>query len=96
MALLKLNNITLDIPWSLETKTSYICNTEPTVFLWLSGSIALAAQKVVGSIPREHTLIKKCISWMHCKSLWIKASAKCINVNVNVSLDHKAQVYLQQ
>ncbi len=20
---------------------------------------------------------------MHCKSLWIKASAKCINVNVN-------------
>ncbi len=21
---------------------------------------------------------------MHCKSLWIKASAKCINVNVNV------------
>jgi len=35
---------------------------------WLS--IALAAQKFVGSIPREH-----------CKSLWIKASAKCINVN---------------
>ncbi len=25
---------------------------------------------------------KKCIAWMHCKSLWIKASAKCINVNV--------------
>ncbi len=23
---------------------------------------------------------------MHCKSLWIKASAKCINVNVNVIL----------
>ncbi len=22
---------------------------------------------------------------MHCKSLWIKASVKCINVNVNVS-----------
>ncbi len=21
---------------------------------------------------------------MHCKSLWIKASAKCINVNVNI------------
>ncbi len=32
-----------------------------------------------------HILIKKkkCIAWMHCKSLWIKASAKCINVNVN-------------
>ncbi len=27
---------------------------------------------------------------MQCKSLWIKASAKCINVNVNVNdLPHK-------
>ncbi len=25
----------------------------------------------------------KCIAWMPCKSLWIKVSAKCINVNVN-------------
>ncbi len=33
--------------------------------------------------PREHTYrLKKCITWMHCKSLWIKASVKCINVNV--------------
>ncbi len=35
---------------------------------------------------------KKCIAWMLCKSLWIKASAKCINVNVNVifsSSNHK-------
>ncbi len=31
-----------------------------------------------------HILMKKkCIAWMHCKSLWIKVSAKCINVNVN-------------
>ncbi len=29
-----------------------------------------------------HIVIKTCIAWMHCKSLWIKASAKCINVNV--------------
>ncbi len=29
-------------------------------------------------IPREHTYWQyKCIAWMHCKSLWIKASAKC-------------------
>ncbi len=29
------------------------------MFLWLSGkSIALAVQKVVGSIPREHTYKK--------------------------------------
>ncbi len=44
-------------------------------------SIALAAQKVVGSNPRKHKY-KTCITWMQCKSLWIKASAKCINVNV--------------
>ncbi len=35
----------------------------------------LAVQKVVVSIPKEHILIKK-----NSKSLWIKASAKCINV----------------
>ncbi len=29
-----------------------------------------------------HTDKKHCIAWMHCKSLWIKGSAKCINVNV--------------
>ncbi len=30
---------------------------------------------------------------MHCKSLWIKASAKCINVNVNVNEDfHTIQI----
>ncbi len=39
----------------------------------------------LGFIPREHTY-KTCITWMHCKSLWIKASAKCINVNVNISI----------
>ncbi len=26
---------------------------------------------------------------MHCESLWIKASAKCINVNLHVTLYHK-------
>ncbi len=34
----------------------------------------------MGSIPREHTYWQyKCIS---CKLLWIKASAKCVNVNI--------------
>ncbi len=43
---------------------------------WLEHCIGSA--KVVGSIPREHTYWqKKCIDWMHCKSLWIKASDKC-------------------
>ncbi len=32
----------------------------------------------MGSIPREH-ILTKCIA---CKSLWIKASAKCVNVNI--------------
>ncbi len=40
----------------------------------------------MGSIPRE----SKSWTWMQCKSLWIKASAKCINVNVRVwPLIHK-------
>ncbi len=41
--------------------------------------------KIMGSIPRERQdLIKnvETVTWMQCKSLWIKASAKCINVNV--------------
>ncbi len=29
-------------------------------------------------------ILKKIVAWMHCKSLWIKASAKCINVNVTL------------
>ncbi len=40
----------------------------------------VSSAKVVGSILREHTY-KTCITRMHCKLLWIKASAKCINVN---------------
>ncbi len=31
---------------------------------------------------------------MQCKSLWIKASAKCINVNVNI-YKKKKKKYLQ-
>ncbi len=37
-----------------------------------------SSTKVVGSIPRKHTYWQyNYIPWMHCKSLWIKASAKC-------------------
>ncbi len=32
---------------------------------------------------------------MHCKSLWIKASAKCINVNVNVNVKTEDSFVLQ-
>ncbi len=46
---------------------------------WLEHCVSSA--KVVGSIPREHMYWqKKCITWMHCKSLWKKVSAKCINI----------------
>ncbi len=31
---------------------------------------------------------------MHCKSLWIKASAKCLNVNVNVTSAKNINVHL--
>ncbi len=43
--------------------------------------------KIMGSIPRESKSWSKVktVTWMQCKSLWIKASAKCINVNVNVN-----------
>ncbi len=30
---------------------------------------------------------------MQCKSLWIKASAKCINVNVNVTVNQLTGLY---
>ncbi len=54
-----------------------------TLFLWLSGR-ALHLQcrwLCVQFTGNTHTDIK-CIAWMLCKSLWIKASAKFINVNV--------------
>ncbi len=48
------------------------------VFLWLSGRALRQQCKGCGFDSQEtHTDKKKCISWMHCKLLWIKASAKC-------------------
>ncbi len=40
--------------------------------------------KIMGSIPRESKSWSnvKTVTWMQCKSLWIKVSAKCINVNM--------------
>ncbi len=40
--------------------------------------------KIMGLIPRESKSWSnvKTVTYMQCKSLWIKASAKCINVNV--------------
>ncbi len=58
----------------------FLKSNVPVVQWW---SIALVVQKVVGSIPREHTYRhtdNTRIARMHCNSLWIKESAKCINV----------------
>ncbi len=65
-----------------------------TVAQWLEHCVS--STKVVGSIPREHMYWqKKCITWMHCKSLWIKASDKCINVyNWNACSNVKYEVFL--
>ncbi len=74
-----------DVSKSIGTVTSQVFLSDPWcpvalitcsyVAQWLS--IALAAQKVVGSIPREHTCnTQKCI----------KVSAKCINVNAIIQI----------
>ncbi len=63
-----------------ETKREWIC-----VFLWLSGrALCLQHKRLWVQFPGNWHTDKKCIAWMYCKSLWIKASAKCINVNVNL------------
>ncbi len=60
-------------------------NNNVAVAQWLEHCVSIA--KLVGSIPRKQTFWQyKCIAWMHCKLLWIKASAKCTHVNV---INHK-------
>ncbi len=51
---------------------------------WLS--IAVSSTKGCGFNSQGTHIVTKNIAWMHCKSLWIKASAKCINVNVAVRI----------
>ncbi len=43
--------------------------------------------KGMSSIPREWASLIKPIPWMQCKSLCIKASVKCIILNVHISLN---------
>ncbi len=57
----------------------------------------VSSAKVVGSIPREHIYWQyKGITWMHCKSLWIKASAKCINVYYEINTIKKTTLSRQE
>ncbi len=63
--------------------------TEPqlshrNIYIYMLSCGSVVEHCVVGLIPREHILTKNCIAWIHCKSLWIKASAKCIHVNVYI------------
>ncbi len=72
---------------TLTQRMEYKADTPHVTYVpvaqWLEHCVS--STKVVGSNPREHTYWQyKCITWMHCKSLWIKASAKYINVNVNM------------
>ncbi len=64
-----------------------------SIYQYPCGSVVehcVSSAKVVGSIPREHTYWQyKCIAWMHCKSLWIKVSDKCLNVNVKAHSHYK-------
>ncbi len=57
------------------------CKDFVSMFLWLSGRAL--CQQCKDRVPGNTHTDNKCIAWMHCKSLWIKASAKCINVNAN-------------
>ncbi len=51
------------------------------MFLWLSGRALRWQRKRLWVQFQENTHTdKKCISWMHCATLWIKVSDKCINV----------------
>ncbi len=66
------------------------CKVDQIVFycVFLCGSVVehcVSCAKGCGFDSQgTHILMKMLITWMHCKSLWINASAKCINVNVCV------------
>jgi len=50
--------------------------------LWLNGrALRQQRKRLWVRFPGNTYTDKKCVTWMHCKSLWIKASAKYIHVN---------------
>ncbi len=55
----------------------FVC-VDANKFLWLSGRVLRYQRKGCGFDSQgTHVPTKICITWMHCKSLWIKASDKC-------------------
>ncbi len=74
-----------------KTKLKEFCNT---THVFLCGSVVehcVSCAKGCGFDSQGTHVQLKCITWMHCKSHWIKASAKCINVNVNVNVKRARQ-----
>ncbi len=50
--------------------------------MWLSGrALRQQRKRLWVRVPGNTHTDEKCITDCNCKSLWIKASAKCINVN---------------
>ncbi len=89
--------IELDLEWLLKLFSYNYhynyhlwCERILTVLCYRSFPIAQMVEhgasnaNIMGSIPRESESWSnvKTVTWMQCKSLWIKAFAKCINVNV--------------
>ncbi len=59
-----------------------------TLFLWLSSrALHLQCKRLCVQFTGNTHTDKRCIAWMLCKSLWIKVSAKFINVNVTRASD---------
>ncbi len=56
----------------------FFCVCLSLMFLWLNGrALCQQRKRLWVQFPGNTHTDKKCITWMHCMSLWIKASAKC-------------------
>ncbi len=65
--------------WNRTAKRLYY---SVPVAQWLEHCISSAKCCGFNSQGTHVLTKKKWITWMHCNSLWIKASAKCVNVNI--------------
>ncbi len=64
--------------------SNQVTSSVRTLWLPVRTSCGSVVEHCVSGFNSQGThIFKTCIAWMHCKSLWIKASAKCVNVNVN-------------
>ncbi len=65
--------------WWYNFGVIFFKTREHIMFLWLSGrALHYRSKRLWVQFPgNTRTDKNKCITWMHCKSLWIKTSAKC-------------------